>query len=125
MRRGCTSNSDFATGALLFELTRKTFSDPFPLPAVTQDVAQFLLVRGPYAWLGHNWMGCFNEFAAQKRVIPTASLLRPPELDVDYGTPIDPVCKETGPNSGVFVRNYTKVSVEMDCNSWTAQLRMK
>ena len=43
MRAACVPNSTWATGAFLHELTRKTFSDPFPLPFVTQDVASFLL----------------------------------------------------------------------------------
>jgi hypothetical protein len=36
-------------------------SDPsanITLTAPEQDVAGFMLVRGPYAWLGWSWMGC-------------------------------------------------------------------
>jgi hypothetical protein len=25
-----------------------------------QDLASFLVVRGPYAWLGYGWQGCTN-----------------------------------------------------------------
>ena len=28
------------------------------LPAFQQDLAAFMLIRGPYAWLGYSWMGC-------------------------------------------------------------------
>jgi hypothetical protein len=45
MRSACVPNSGWAEGAFLLELSRKTFQDPFPLPFVTQDVAQFLLMR--------------------------------------------------------------------------------
>ena len=39
---------------LLFEFTRKSFHSAFPLPFVKQDVAQFLLVRGAYAYIGYS-----------------------------------------------------------------------
>ena len=40
-------------------------------------------------------------------------------LDADYGVPVDEVCKETAPNSGVFAREWSKATVQMDCNTWT------
>jgi hypothetical protein len=39
----------------LFEFTRKRFHDSFPLPYVVEDVAQFLLVRQEYAYIGYSW----------------------------------------------------------------------
>jgi hypothetical protein len=50
---------------------------------------------------------------------------RPPSLDVDYGTPTSGVCTETGASSGIFVRNYTRADVTMDCNTFTASIVMK
>ena len=82
-----------------------------PLPAGVQDVAMFLMSRGPYAWLGHNGAGCIPEV-----------LDRPAELDVDYGTPIDDYCRETATGSGIFQRRWTKGRVTMDCNSWSGSL---
>ena len=111
------NQSSWASGAFIFELTRKTFEDPFPLPFVTQDVAMFLLTRGPFAWLGHNWMGCLGD--------EDTPFLRPGELDVDYGVPLDDYCMETAPGSGIFQREWSKVHVEMDCNSFTATLNAK
>ncbi len=35
-----------------------------------QDLANFLLLRGPYAWLGYSWVGCSVKYA------------RPPEMDM-------------------------------------------
>ena len=206
MREACNVDSRQQNSALLFEFTRKTFHDPFPLPAVVEDVAMFLLSRGPFAWLGHNWMGCtsippmsclaaahfsralfclcvcvflciclglchcyciqtvtkhqhtmlsthahlswrahtrtharartharthahthitshhtsgFGEYFA-----PNATAIRPAQVDVDYGTPIDTACKETSAGSAIFTREYSKASVEMDCNSFSGKVNM-
>eukprot|EP01047_Picozoa_sp_COSAG01_P037649 COSAG01_NODE_3007_length_6730_cov_10.756899_4_plen_153_part_00 len=75
------------------------------------DIAAFLATRGGHAWLGHGWSGCSRVYQ------------RPPALDVDYGQPIDKVCKETKPN--VFVREWTKATVTVDCNSWKNTITMK
>jgi hypothetical protein len=117
MRAQCVPNSTWSQGALLFVLTRKTFNEPFPLPFVTQDVASFLLTRGEYAWLGHNWMGCLTD--------ASNPFLRPVELDIDYGVPLESHCKETAPNSGIFSREWSKVHVELNCNTWVATLNAK
>ena len=45
LRESCAGA--YLNKTLLFEFTRKKFHDAFPLPFVTQDLAQFLLVRGP------------------------------------------------------------------------------
>eukprot|EP00911_Craspedida_sp_UC1_P001382 UC1_evm1s1043 len=100
--------------SLLFEFTRKKFHDPFPLPFITQDVAMFLLVRGPYAWIGHSWMGCNTG--------EVADVVRPAAVDVDYGKPVDAYCAETAKGSGVFKRRWEKADVEMDCNTWKATI---
>lgn len=77
-----------------------------------QDLAAFLLIRGPYAWFGHPWEGC--------NVVPS----RPPALDVDYGEPLSH-CTETTPGSGVFVREWTKAIVRLDCNAWAGSITPK
>ena len=119
LRARCVPNDPWAAGALLHELTRKTFTDPFPLPYVEQDVASFLLLRGPYAWIGHNWMGC-------PAITQNAASLRPAQLDVDMvGEPVDANCHETEPNSGVFVREWTGAHVELNCTSFVATIRPK
>ena len=48
----------------------------------------------------------------------------PEQLNWDYGEPTG-LCKETAPNSGVFTRDWTKATVQMDCNSWTPTITMK
>jgi hypothetical protein len=71
-----------------------------------QDLANFLLIRGPFAWLGTGWTGCGG---APKR---------PATLDtLDVGLPLTN-CTETATGSGIFVRKYTKVTVQMNCSSW-------
>ena len=74
-------------------------------------MAVFLLVRGPYAWLGYGWVGT------------DADYYRPPALDIDYGEPVDALCREAAP--GVFQREWSRASVAMDCATWTPSIVMK
>lgn len=71
-----------------------------------------MLIRGPFAWLGWGWRGCSETY------------LYPDEFNADYGTPSG-LCSETAPNSGVFVRDFDKSTVQLDCNSWEARITMK
>jgi hypothetical protein len=82
------------------------------LPFVLHDVVSFLLVRGRYAFLGHGWLGCNQDFAF------------PALLDTDFGEP-EGLCAETAPGSRVFAREWSKARVEMDCNTWTPTITMK
>jgi len=82
------------------------------LPELKEDLANFLLVRGPYAYLGHGWLGCSKEY------------IFPPELNLDYGEPTG-LCTETAKNSGIFTREWTKAKVQMDCNSYTPTITWK
>ena len=82
------------------------------------DLANFLLVRGPHAWLGHGWLGCSRDYSA------ATSGANGVALNADYGEPTA-LCQETGPNSGVFVREWSKATVTMDCNVWKSQIKMK
>lgn len=83
-----------------------------PLTAPEQDIANFLLIRGPHAFLGHGWLGCSREYQV------------PEQINWDYGEPVG-LCKETSANSGVFTREWTKASVQMDCNSWAPTITLK
>lgn len=65
-------------------------------------------MRGPYAWLGYGWLGCTDKYE------------RPDALQIDTGEPIDPTCHET--DHGVFVRRWSKKTVTMDCNTYTATI---
>jgi hypothetical protein len=93
------------------------FTDPKSgrnLPNVTGDLATFLLARGDYAWIGYGWIGC----------APTVEYYRPPELDVDYGVPLD-VCVKADSRGSFFKRNYTKATVTFDCETMDAKIEMK
>jgi len=86
------------------------FGLSLPLNSVDQDVAMFLLTRGPYAWIGYGWMGCGG--------LP----VRPPQVDVDYGVPTSD-CKQT--QAGIFTREYSKATITMDCPNFKATIKMK
>lgn len=88
-----------------------------------QHLASFLLLRGPYAWLGWAWVGCAGSRGAGSGSVPIPPT--PNEMfDTDYGEPTG-LCKETAPNSGVFTRDWTKASVQVDCNAWEGSITMK
>lgn len=70
----------------------------------TDFTAEFLLTRGPYAWLGFGWSGCFTERRP-----------RPEIWDLDYGTPQGPCVETGGEATGVFERNYSRATVTWDC----------
>jgi hypothetical protein len=82
-------------------------------------MANFLLIRGSYAWLGHSWQGCAQPDADKGGGYPF-----PPEFHADFGVPLG-VCAETAAGSGVFGREFNKASVKMDCNSGTPSIVMK
>jgi hypothetical protein len=42
----------------------------------------------------------------------------------DYGEPTE-ICKETAERSGVFTREWTKASIQMDCNTYAPEIKMK
>ena len=94
--------------------------DPFasqaPSADFEQDLANFLLTRGPYAWLGWGWKGCSQQYYF------------PPEFNLDYGEPgpgRGGLCKETADASQVFTREYSKATVTMDCRAWKGTVIMK
>lgn len=83
-------------------------------PAVTkEDLTNFLLIRGPYAWWGYGWQGC-------GKVYPYNATI----MNADYGEP-NGLCKETAEGSEVFVREWSKSKIEMDCKTWTSTITMK
>ena len=92
-----------------------------PLPQLAQDLAAFLLMRGPHAYIGYGVWGMSwpTGIAFDSHGGPRVPL--PPSLQRDYGAPVTR-CKETGSGTGVFVREWTHASVQLDCNSWTATI---
>lgn len=104
------SRSQYYQSATLHQFTSIPTKPLYPLPAFEEDLATFLLLRGPYAWLGYGWVGCNAQYEFR------------PELKIDYGTPLE-YCKETQPN--VFEREYTKAVAQMNCNTWSGSVKVK
>lgn len=113
LRKLCTANSPAQNRAMMYAFTPGGCSgDPGNLTDPLQDIANFLLTRGPYAWLGHGWLGCSRTYQV------------PEQINWDFGEPTG-MCAETAPNSGVFRRDWTKATVQMDCNTWTPSIVLK
>ena len=115
LRSLCNATSEVQTRALLYGFSPGscTGTDPAHLTDLEQDVANFLLVRGPYAFLGNGWLGCSREYEYPAQ-----------QFNADYGTPLG-VCAETSPGSGVFSREFDKSTVSMDCATWTPTITFK
>jgi len=115
LREACSPSSVFNQIPTMLSFTgastpRRPHPAPF-FPALLQDIARFMLVRGAFSWMGYGWEGC----------ITTA----PPvvEFDQDYGIPVGR-CAETPKGSGVFEREWSKAHVRMDCNSFEANITL-
>jgi hypothetical protein len=85
---------------------------PTAMPNLEQDIANFLLIRAEYAWLGAAWGGCGIDYGKT----------RSPLIDADYGEPLGWL-NESSP--GVFTREWTKATVSMDCSTWTPSFSFK
>lgn len=80
----------------------------------TYYTVEFLLTRGPYSLLGYSWCGCTNGQHARPRA---------KEWDEDFGEVVDgAACAETGANTGIFERKWTKATVSWDCNAGTGKI---
>lgn len=115
MRTNCGATAPTQTGALFFGYSRIQHHEAWPLPYPDQDLAAFLLVRGPFAWFGYGWTGCADS---------AHPFIRPPSLDANYGQPLN-FCSETAPGSAVFSREFEHASVSLDCHDFSATIAMK
>ena len=62
LRKLCAADSPAQTRVLNYAFTPGGCgTDPKNLTDPIQDIANFLLVRGPHAFLGHGWLGCSRE----------------------------------------------------------------
>jgi hypothetical protein len=130
LREACRPGSRWQQLSTLFGLSHTKGWTSTTLAQLDQDLAYFLLARGPYAWIGwgkwgmdwpsfscwSQWRPCSNE------IIPLPAQLTPGGLDV--GEPMG-ICTELGSGSGVFVRNYSKVDVQLDCGRFVAKITPK
>jgi hypothetical protein len=121
VRQQATSRwSKFATFFGLTVLNDNT------LIQLEQDIAFFLLARGPFAWLGWGRWGIgwpFNPepahgtLPAQPHGVPLPAILQ-----TEVGEPSG-LCVEK--SEGVFEREYSKVSVRLDCGKFEAEIKPK
>jgi hypothetical protein len=109
----CGQNSPSQNGTLFYGFSRPSHYKPFPLSTPDQDLAMFLLTRGPYAYFGYGWTGCIDS---------SHPFTRPSSLDIDYGEP-QGYCSETSP--GIWTREYSKYSVQIDCTTFNATFTPK
>merc|ERR1711879_512472 len=93
--------------------------DTADLSDIGPHVANFLLLRGEFAYLSTGWSGCTG-VDKQHQYGWNAEW-----LDADYGVPIDEICKETFDGSGIFVREWSKATVQMNCNTWMPKVTFK
>jgi hypothetical protein len=66
-----------------------------------------------YAYLGNGWTGCSREYEYPAK-----------QFNADYGEPLG-LATETAKDSGIFVREWSKATVQMDCNSYTPKITFK
>jgi len=108
LRSLCTATSPAQTRFMMYAFTPGGCqTDPSNLTEFDTDLANFLLVRGPYAALGHGWLGCSRKYRF------------PDALNGDFGKPLE-LCKEV--STGVFQRRWTKATVSMNCNTYTPSI---
>lgn len=69
-----------------------------------EQLAAFLLARGPHSWMGHGW-------------IAGADPIWYPEWDLDYGEPLGPLVW----HGSKATRSWSKMNVSLDCASFEAE----
>jgi hypothetical protein len=115
----CKPDSVLQKQSMFYGFTQIRGAPKSKLPYFKQDLASFLLVRGPYAWLGYSWFGCNTSPSTARNPIEYQF---PAELGHDYGEPIDATCRETEDGSEVFTRKWSKATVTLDCKAWSSTI---
>jgi hypothetical protein len=122
LREACTETSRWTKFATLFGLTAAGTE----LVQLEQDIAFFLLARGPFAWLGWGRWGigwplnpepAHGALPAQPHGVPLPAILQ-----TEVGEPSG-LCTEKSP--GLFTREYSKVRVSLDCGTFEGKITPK
>lgn len=111
LRAACQASAPWQTVPFLFGIHEGNATSP--MPTLVEDVAMFLLMRGPHAWIG--W-GEWGMTWPPSRPLPAL-------LSADVGTPLG-LCREFPAMSGKFVRSWTKATVHMDCVNFVGKIDM-
>lgn len=118
LREYCNASGPLHTRAMMYGLSGAGDKDMVynwtTISDLAQDVANFLLVRGDHAYLACGWAPCADKIGWNTTL-----------FDADYGEPVDEICHESATNSSVFVREYSKATVQMDCTTWTPLFTFK
>jgi hypothetical protein len=107
LRALCNATSPAQTRVMMYGLA----GSPEQPAQFEFDLANFLLARGPYAYLGHGWKGCSHSYTF------------PELLNADFGEPAG-LCAETAPGSEVFTRAWSKADVRVDCKTLTPTITL-
>ena len=121
LKTSCTKSSTQQTRMCMSALSTESH-EPGQLLYPEDDVARFLLTRGPYAFLGTSWVGCEPDNGVEGGG-HNQTYVRPACFDVDYGTPAG-LCVEKKGSPGVFSRTFSKATVEHDCNTGESSIKM-
>ena len=113
MLSACAPTNQWLTTPLLHGVS---FNASGALTNIDADVAAFLLMRGPWAWTGAGVWGMSWPTGMTWNSSNTP-VDRPPQMDVNYGAPVDAHCVQTSPN--VFQRQFENALVTLDCTTYT------
>lgn len=114
VRGACKSDSEWQRAPLMFGITPsdpKNASAP-PLPFFETELAAFLIMRGPHAYIGYGEWGM---------TWPPALPLPSELTSGDWGQPLG-LCEETAAGSGIFERSYENAKVTLDCNTYKGSI---
>jgi len=116
-QNACRADSAYLSRLLLFQfnITRDNPATYVTLNHPVTDVAAFLLIRGPNAYIGHGWIGCVDSNVTAATLYP-----RPSIVEKDIGLPIDTHCIAVG--DGTYTRKYAKAVASFNCNSMTGDV---
>eukprot|EP00980_Cylindrotheca_fusiformis_P001847 scaffold414_cov109-Cylindrotheca_fusiformis.AAC.10 len=123
LREACSPTSIWQRYPILFGFTVNGTA----LTQLSQDLAFFLLARGPYAYAGWGVWGMtwpFNPEPRHGQLPPMPhGVPLPQEFYHDFGVPLNNMtCIEELP--GVFAREWSRASVKLDCNQFSAEIRL-
>jgi hypothetical protein len=115
-RTSCAANSTMQTANLYYLFSGSGGGKWFAPTSPFLDIASFLLIRGPYAWIGYAWSQCWGWNGHKGEYF-----LRPDEFDYDVGAPLG-LCHETEPGSSVWTREWSKATAMVDCKTMNATI---
>ena len=115
-RSSCMANSTMQTANLYYLFSGSGGGKWFAPTSPFLDIASFLLIRGPYAWIGYAWSQCWGWNGHKGEYF-----LRPDEFDYDVGAPLG-LCHETEPGSSVWTRQWSKATATVDCKTMNATI---